>query len=105
MQRKRPHARVAACQQQPPPPPPPQTNASRPRRHGGLAFLLKTSSNKWLGNGDTRADFFFDTSCLPEMPLISTTPAAGVGARADADAAQEGFSGLVGPQTTLDTEK
>jgi hypothetical protein len=64
-------------------------------RRGGLAFLIKTRSNKWLGNAATFKDFFFPTSTLPEMPLVSA-PSRALGASA---------GGLAGPEKTLDADK
>jgi hypothetical protein len=58
--------------------------------------LIKTRSNKWLGNAATFKDFFFPTSTLPEMPLVSA-PGGGRSA-----AAQTG--GIVGPEKVLDAE-
>lgn len=62
-------------------------------RRGGLAFLIKTRSNKWLGNAATYKDFFFPTSTLPEMPLVSAPSRAAV------------TNGITGPKQTLDAEK
>lgn len=64
-------------------------------RHGGLAFLIKTRNNKWLGNAATYKDFFFATGQLPEMPLVSA-PSTAVGANS---------WGLVGPDKTLDADR
>lgn len=69
------------------------------RRHGGLAFLIKTGRNQWLGNAATFKDFFFSTAQLPEMPLVSA-PSSSVVAGASQ---QQG--GITGPDKTLDTEK
>lgn len=60
-----------------------------------MAFLIKTRSNKWLGNAATYKDFFFPTSTLPEMPLVSA-PSRTLGSAA---------GGVKGPEKTLDADK
>lgn len=46
-------------------------------RAGGLSFLVKASSNKWLGNAATFSDFFFKTGQLPPVPSgVVGSPAA-----------------------------
>lgn len=65
-------------------------------RRGGLSFLIKTANNKWLGNAATYKDFFFSTSTLPEMPLVSAP---------SRDLAGSDAAGVAGPKKTLDAER
>jgi hypothetical protein len=63
-------------------------------RNGGLGFLIRTGNNKWLGNAATYKDFFFPTSTLPEMPLVS----------APSKSLSRDAAGIAGPGKTLDAE-
>jgi hypothetical protein len=65
---------------------------------------VKTTSGKWLGNADTFADFFFPTSQLPEVPLVSGGGAP-TAAAAAAAAPNSTAGGIVGPSSPLDADK
>lgn len=47
---------------------------------GGIPFVLKTSSNKWLQNGQNGKDFFFRTQQVREAVAVAVAVAvAGCG--------------------------